>query len=73
MKRTVTIQPAEKYMDKGQVKLTVEREITDQHSTSSTIYIPEALFVLLPTMVASYQTNPQWMTGNVITEDKDTD
>lgn len=73
MKRTIIIQPAEKHMDKGQIKLTVEHEITEQHSTSSTIYIPEALFVMLPSMVDSYKTTPQKMTANVITKDKDTD
>lgn len=73
MKRTITLQPAEKHMAPGQVKLTVSHEITEQHSTSSTVYIPEALFVMLPSMIESYRTNPQWMTGNVVVAEEESE
>lgn len=69
-RKKITLQPAEKHMDPGQVKLTVEHEVDgDRLVNSSSVYIPEALLSMLPGMVDSYRTNPQIMSGSVITSD----
>lgn len=68
MKRTITFQPAEKHVNPGQIKMTIEYEIDSHKTDSTTVYIPEALFVLMPSMIDSYVTKPQKMSANVLTD-----
>lgn len=68
--KTIKIQPAEKYMDPGQIKVSVEHQVDGRVSNSSSMYIPEALFYMLPAMVDSYRTKQQSMTGHVVIEDE---
>lgn len=55
MEKRVDLGPAEKHMEKGQVKFTYTEVYDDKQSRSSSIYLPEGMLDMIGTMMHNYR------------------